>query len=94
LHPVVPLAALMLLLPFEPLAPLARVFGLQWSHLEVAAFILLGASAAGIVSRRPSLRIPLALPLLLFFAAFLVSAPNTYMTGTTVEVCGGITKYI
>ena len=27
-------------------------------------------------------------------AAFLVSAPNTYMTGTTVEVCGGITKYI
>ena len=74
LHPVVPLAALMLLLPFEPLAPLARVFGLQWSHLEVAAFILLGASAAGIVSRRPSLRIPLALPLLLFFAAFLVSA--------------------
>jgi len=76
LHPVVPLAALMLLLPFEPMAPLARVFGLQVSHLEVAAFVLLGASAAGIVSRRPSLRIPLAAPLLLFLAVFLISAVN------------------
>lgn len=74
MHPVVPLAALMLLLPFEPLAPLARVFGLQLSHLEVAAFVLLGASAAGIVSRRPSLRIPLAAPLVFFLVAFLVSA--------------------
>ena len=27
-------------------------------------------------------------------AAFLVSQPNSYMTGTTVEVCGGITKYL
>mgnify|MGYP000645745461 CR=1 FL=1 len=27
-------------------------------------------------------------------AAFLVSDVNSYMTGTTVEVCGGITKYI
>ena len=27
-------------------------------------------------------------------AAFLVSEKNSYMTGTTVEVCGGITKYI
>jgi O-antigen ligase len=64
----------MLLLPFEPLAPLARVFGLQLSHLEVAAFVLLGASAAAIVSRRPSLWIPLAAPLVFFLVAFLVSA--------------------
>jgi hypothetical protein len=64
----------MLLLPFEPLAPLASVFGLQVSHLEVAAFLLLGASAAGIASRRPSPRIPLAAPLVFFFAAFLVPA--------------------
>jgi len=27
-------------------------------------------------------------------AAILVSERNSYMTGTTVEVCGGITKYI
>jgi len=74
LHPVAPLAALMLLLPFEPMAPLARVFGLQVSHLEAAAFVLLGVSAAGVVSRRPSLRIPLAAPLVCFLAAFLVSA--------------------
>ncbi len=74
MHPVVPLAVLMLLLPFEPLAPLARVLGLQVSHLEVAAFVLLGASVSAILSRRPSLRIPLALPLAFFVAAYLASA--------------------
>lgn len=29
-----------------------------------------------------------------WIAAFLVSAKNSYMTGTTVESCGGATKYI
>jgi len=29
-----------------------------------------------------------------WLAAFLVSAKNSYMTGTTVECCGGATKYI
>ncbi len=74
MHPVVPLAALMLLLPFEPMVPLARVFGLQVSTLEASAFVLLGVSAAELAFRRPSLRIPLAAPVLLFLAAFLVSA--------------------
>jgi len=27
-------------------------------------------------------------------AAFLVSEKNAYMTGTTVEVCGGFTRYL
>ncbi len=64
----------MLLLPFEPLAPLARIFGLQASHLETAAMLLLGVAAASIAFRRPSLRIPLAGPVLLLLAAFLASA--------------------
>ena len=29
-----------------------------------------------------------------WIAAFLVSEKNSYMTGTTVESCGGATKYI
>jgi O-antigen ligase len=74
LSPVAPLAALMLLLPFEPLAPLTRVFGLEASHLETAALVLLGAAAAGIALRRPKLRIPLAVPVLSFLAVFLASA--------------------
>jgi O-antigen ligase len=64
----------MLLLPFEPLAPLARIFGLQVSFLEAGAVVLLGASAIGVVSRRPSLRTPLGAPVLLLLAAFFVSA--------------------
>jgi O-Antigen ligase len=74
LNPVAPLAALMLLLPFEPLAPLARIFGLEASHLETAAILLLGVAAASIASRRPSLSIPLAGPVMLLLAAFLASA--------------------
>ena len=27
-------------------------------------------------------------------AAFMVSEKNAYMTGTTIEVCGGFSKYI
>src|SRR5262245_39894684 len=64
----------MLLLPFEPLAPLMRVFGLEASHLEVAAFLLLGAATAMVARRRPSLRVPLAGAVLLLVAVFLASA--------------------
>jgi O-antigen ligase len=74
LSPVAPLLALLLLLPFEPLAPLARIFGLQASHLEMAALVLLGAAASAVAIRRPSLRVPLAGPVLLLLAAFLASA--------------------
>ena len=99
MHPVVPLAALMLLLPFEPMAPLARVFGLQVSHLEIAALVLLGASAAGIVSRRPSLRIPLAVPLVLFLAAFLISAafapgPSLMPLKFTARMAAGVFAFL
>ena len=74
MSPVAPLAALMLLLPFEPLAPLTRVLGLETSHLEAAAFVLLGTAAAMVARRRPTLRVPLALPVLLLVAVFVVSA--------------------
>jgi O-antigen ligase len=71
---VVPLAVLMLLLPFEPLEPLGRFLGLELSHLEVAAFVLLGATAAGLAFRRRSVSTPLVVPALLFLLAFLLSA--------------------
>src|SRR5262245_41064190 len=64
----------MLLLPFEPLAPLTRILGLEASHLEAAAFVLLGTAAAMVARRRPALRVPLALPVLLLVAVFLASA--------------------
>ncbi|HEY7697789.1 MAG TPA: hypothetical protein VIE88_05200, partial [Vicinamibacteria bacterium] len=71
---MVPLAVLMLLLPFEPLEPLGRFLGLELSHLEVAAFVLLGATAAGLAFRRRSVSTPLVVPALLFLLAFLLSA--------------------
>lgn len=74
MSPVVPLAVLMLLVPFEPLEPLGRIFGLEVSHLEASALVLLGATAALAPSRRPRLPIPLAVPALLFLLAFVLSA--------------------
>ena len=68
------LAALMLILPFEPLAPLARVAGLQVSTLEAGAAVLLGGAALGVASRGSRLRVPLAVPVVLLLATFLVSA--------------------
>ena len=37
-------ALLVVLLPFEPMEPLAEVAGLQVSHLELAALVLLAAA--------------------------------------------------
>jgi O-antigen ligase len=64
----------MLLVPFEPLEPLGRIFGLEVSYLEAFAFVLLGATAVLVRFRRPRLPIPLGVPALLFLLAFLVSA--------------------
>jgi O-antigen ligase len=63
---------LVLLLPFEPMQPLARVLGFQVSHLELAALVLLGSSAAALASRR--LRVPLAGAALALLFAYLLSS--------------------
>jgi O-antigen ligase len=71
LRAVVSLAILMLLLPFEPMAPLFRAFGLQLSLLETAAAVLLLIAA---VASPPTRRVPLSGLVALLLAAFLVSA--------------------
>jgi O-antigen ligase len=74
LNPVVPLAILVLLAPFEPLEPLGTFLGLEVSHLEASALVLLGATAALVTFRRPRPPVPLVVPALLFLLAFLLSA--------------------
>lgn len=71
---LVPLAVLALLLPLEPLRPVGTLLGFQVSHLEIAAFALLGASAAGVTWKRPSCKIPLLAPALLLLLTFVLSA--------------------
>jgi O-antigen ligase len=61
----------MLLLPFEPMAPLFRAFGFQVSALEAAAALLLLIAA---VASPPAWRVPLSGLVALLLAAFLVSA--------------------
>ena len=66
------IALLVLVLPFEPMEPLAEVLGFKMSHLEVAAFVLLALSASGLQARR--LGFPLAVPALALLLAVFVSA--------------------
>jgi O-antigen ligase len=62
--------------------PLAGVMGFQMSHLELAAFVLLACSAAGLVSRR--LRIPLAGAALVLLLVYLVSSSAAAASGGSV----------
>lgn len=73
---LLPLVALLVLLPFEPLEPLARVFGFQMSHLEVFALALMTISCAAMlgVSPRRSRPIPLLGYAVVFVLACLVSS--------------------
>jgi O-antigen ligase len=65
------LSILMLLLPFEPMAPLFGAFGLQVSALEAVAAVLLLIAATG---SPPTWRVPLSGLVALLIATFLVSA--------------------
>jgi O-antigen ligase len=79
---LVPLLLLVLLLPFEPMRPLAGVAGFELSHLELAALLLLAGSAAGLVSRR--LRVPLAGGALALLLAYLISSSAAAVSGGSV----------
>ena len=66
------IALLVLVLPFEPMEPWVELFGLEMSHLEVVAFLLL-AFAASALPPRP-LTLPLAVPAIALLCAVFVSA--------------------
>ena len=65
------IALLVLVLPFEPMEPLVALFGLEMSHLEMVAFVLLAFAASGQSTRH--LTIPLAAPAIAFLLAVFVS---------------------
>jgi O-Antigen ligase len=67
---LLPLVVLVLLLPFEPMEPLARVLGFEMSYLEVFALVLMAASGAVSLRDRPARSRPL--PLAGHAVAFLV----------------------
>jgi O-antigen ligase len=69
---LVPLALLVLVLPFEPMAPLARILSFEVSHLEAAALVLLAVAAPGLV--RQKMPVPLLAPALALLGAYVLSA--------------------
>lgn len=73
---LLPLVVLVLLLPFEPMKPLARVLGFQMSYLEFFALILMAASAAVCLwDRRTTSRpLPLARHAVAFVAVCIASS--------------------
>ena len=69
---LVAIVLLVLVLPFEPMEPLMELLGLEMSHLEVVAFVLLALAASGLHARRSTF--PLAVPALAFLLSVFASA--------------------